>query len=341
MQNDTTEVATAAGAKVLGSVRMPLNTSDYSSFLFQAQSSGAKAIGIAAAGADAVNCIKQAAEFQISARKIVAPIILFLTDIHALGLQAAKGLTLSETFYWDLNDGTRAFSDRFAARLPSRSKPTMVQAGVYSAVLHYLKAIAVGSDAQDGAGVVAAMKKMPTSDPLFGQGMIQANGRKIHPVLRVSGLRSRPSPRGPWELSACIDRAGTGCVSGSVAFRLQFRVVTLTRACERKAPEVILIDAYFWRTPNGWKITIALEEMELPYRIVPVDIYRGRQNDESFLRISPNGRIPANVDNVPTDGGEPVSVFEVCGHPHLFGREIWGRFLPTVLESGECRSGVG
>src|SRR4029453_5141992 len=180
LERDTTAVIKANGGKVLGKVRHPLNTADFSSFLLQAQSSGAKVIGLANAGGDTTNAIKQAAEFGIvQGGQSLAGLLVFITDVHALGLQTAQGLVLTEAFYWDANEATRKFSEEFAKR-DRGIHPTMVHAGVYSAVLHYLKAVkALGSDT-DGAAVVAKMKGMPTDDPLFGKGMIRVDGRHIH-----------------------------------------------------------------------------------------------------------------------------------------------------------------
>ena len=184
LERDTTEVIKAAGGKVLGSVKVPLNTQDFSSFLLQAQSSKAKIIGLANAGGDTINSIKQASEFGIvKGGQKLAGLLVFLSDIHGIGLEKAQGLQVTNTFYWDLNDQTRAWSKRFAAANGGKY-PTMVHAGVYSSVLHYLKAIeAIKSD--DGAKVVAEMKKLPTDDPLFGKGQVRADGRVIHPAYLV------------------------------------------------------------------------------------------------------------------------------------------------------------
>ena len=182
LERDTSEVVKAAGGKVLGSVKVPMGTSDFSSFLLQAQGSKAKIIGLANAGADTTNSIKQAAEFGIVAGgQKLAGLLVFITDVHGLGLQTAQGLQLTETFYWDHDDGTRAWSKRFAAANGGKY-PTMVHAGVYAGLLHYLKAVDAIQDDTDGAKVVAEMKKLPTDDPLFGKGMIRVDGRKIHPA---------------------------------------------------------------------------------------------------------------------------------------------------------------
>ena len=198
LERDTTAVIKANGGKVLGAVRHPLNTADFSSFLLQAQSSGAKVIGLANAGGDTTNAIKQAAEFGIvQGGQSLAGLLVFITDVHALGLQTAQGLVLTEAFYWDANEATRKFSEEFAKR-DRGIHPTMVHAGVYSAVLHYLKAVkALGSDA-DGAAVVAKMKDMPTDDPLFGKGMIRVDGRHIHPMYLFEVKKPEES-KGEWD----------------------------------------------------------------------------------------------------------------------------------------------
>ena len=181
LERDTEAVVLKAGGKVLGKVRHPLNTQDFSSFLLQAQSSKAKIIGLANAGGDTTNSIKQAAEFGIvKGGQNLAGLLVFLTDVHGLGLQTAQGLILTETFYWDQNEQTRAFAKRFQ-QANRGIYPTMVHAGVYSSVLHYLKAVeALKGD--EGAKVIAQMKKMPTEDPLFGKGRVRQDGRKIHPA---------------------------------------------------------------------------------------------------------------------------------------------------------------
>ncbi|HEX6979964.1 MAG TPA: ABC transporter substrate-binding protein [Alphaproteobacteria bacterium] len=198
LERDTEAVVVKNGGKVVGKVRHPLNTADFSSFLLQAQSSKAKIIGLANAGGDTINSIKQAAEFGIvQGGQNLAGLLVFLTDVHALGLQTAQGLIFTETFYWDQNENTRAFAKRFAPQYKNMM-PTMVHAGVYSAVLHYLKAVeALKSDA-DGAKVVAKMKEMPTDDPLFGKGTIRADGRKIHPAYLFE-VKKPSESKGPWD----------------------------------------------------------------------------------------------------------------------------------------------
>ena len=198
LERDTEAVVLKNGGKVLGKVRHPFPGQDFSSFLLQAQASKAKIIGLANAGGDTINSIKQAAEFGIvKAGQNLAGLLVFLPDIHALGLQTAQGLIFTETFYWDLNDNTRAFTKRFSALAPRNLYPSMIHAGVYSAVTHYLKAIeAIKTD--DGGKVIAQMKKMPTDDPLFGKGTIRADGRKLHPAYLVE-VKKPSESKGPWD----------------------------------------------------------------------------------------------------------------------------------------------
>ncbi len=197
LERDTEAVVVKNGGKVLGKVRHPLNNADFSSFLLQAQASKAKIIGLANAGGDTINSIKQAAEFGIvKGGQNLAGLLVFITDIHSLGLQTAQGLIFTESFYWDLNPGTRAWSKRFAAANGGKY-PSMVQAGVYSSVLHYLKAVeALKSD--DGTKVIAKMKDMPTDDPLFGKGSIRIDGRKIHPAYLVE-VKKPSESKYPWD----------------------------------------------------------------------------------------------------------------------------------------------
>jgi branched-chain amino acid transport system substrate-binding protein len=182
LERDTAEVVEASGGKVVGKVRHPLNTNDFSSFLLQAQSSRAKVIGLANAGGDTVNSVKQAAEFGITrSGQNLAGLLVFASDVAALGLQTAQGLVLTETWYWDLNDANRAWTKRWQADRPGKW-PTMGHAGVYAGVLHYLKAVAALKADGDGRAVVAKMKELPTDDPLFGKGAVRADGRKVHPA---------------------------------------------------------------------------------------------------------------------------------------------------------------
>jgi branched-chain amino acid transport system substrate-binding protein len=185
LERDTAAVVKAAGGEVLGAVRAPLNTADFSSYLLQAQSSKAQVIGLANAGGDTINAVKQAAEFGIvQGGQRLAGLLVFLTDVHALGLQTAQGLTLTTAFYWDLDDRTRAFTKRFAA-LNDGKYPTMVQAGVYSSVLHYLAAVAKVGSPTDGAKVVEATKATRYDDPLFGDTVVRPDGRAIHAMYLV------------------------------------------------------------------------------------------------------------------------------------------------------------
>src|ERR1700761_1444595 len=200
LERDTTAAIQGSGGKVLGGVKVPINTADFSSFLLQAQASKAKIIGLANAGADTTNSIKQAAEFGItSGGQKLAALLLFITDVHYLGLKTAQGLNFTETFYWDMNDASRAFAKRFQERMKNHSMPTMVHAGVYSSLLHYFKALdALGGNPHDGAKVVAKMKEMPTDDPLFGKGSIQPNGRKIHPAYLFE-VKKPSESKAPWD----------------------------------------------------------------------------------------------------------------------------------------------
>jgi branched-chain amino acid transport system substrate-binding protein len=200
LQRDTSAVVEANGGKVVGSANVPLNQPDFSSFLLQAQSSKAKVIGLANAGGDTTNSIKQAHEFGIvEGGQKLAALLTFISNVHALGLDVAQGLTLTSTFYWDLNDGTRAFSKRFSERMKTHAEPTMVQAGDYSSTLHYLKTLeALGGNPHDGAKVVAKMKELPTDDPLFGKGVIRADGRKIHPAYLFE-VKKPSESKYPWD----------------------------------------------------------------------------------------------------------------------------------------------
>jgi branched-chain amino acid transport system substrate-binding protein len=215
LERDTTAVVVKSGGKVIGGVKHPLNTADFSSFLLQAQASKAKIIGMANAGGDTTNTIKQASEFGIVAGgQKLAGLLLFITDVHALGLKVAQGLNFTETFYWDMNDGTLAFSKRFSERMKNKAEPSMVQAGVYSGLIHYFKALeATGGNPHDGIKMVDKMKSMPTDDPLFGKGTIRADGRKIHPAYLFEVKKPEES-KGPWDYYKLI-----GTTPGEQAFR--------------------------------------------------------------------------------------------------------------------------
>jgi branched-chain amino acid transport system substrate-binding protein len=212
LERDTAAVVEATGGQVLGAVRHPFPGQDFSSFLLQAQASGAKVIGLANAGGDTINSIKQAAEFGITqAGQNLAGLLVFITDVNALGLETAQGLVMTESFYWDLNDDTRAWSQRFAAN-HNGNMPTMIHAGVYSSLLHYFKAIeALGST--DSEAVVAKMKELPTSDLLFGEGEVRADGRKIHKMYLFE-VKSPDESAGAWDFYKLINE-----IPADVAFR--------------------------------------------------------------------------------------------------------------------------
>ena len=206
LERDATAVVLANGGKVLGHVDHPLNNQDFSSFLLQAQQSKAKIIGLANAGGDTINAIKQGSEFGITAGgQHFAALLFYIGDVEALGLKVAQGLVLTETFYWDMNDATRAWTKRWQAERPGKY-PNMNQAGVYAATLHYLKAVAALKSAANGKAVVDEMKKMPTDDPLFGKGTIRADGRKIHPayLFQVKSPAESKYPGDDYILKATI-----------------------------------------------------------------------------------------------------------------------------------------
>jgi branched-chain amino acid transport system substrate-binding protein len=206
LERDTKAVVLANGGQVLGGVLHPLNTQDFSSFLLQAQASKAKIIGLANAGGDTINAIKQGAEFGIAAGgQHFAGLLVFISDVQALGLKVAQGLVLTETFYWDMNDATRAWTKRWQTERQGKF-PAMTVAGVYAATLHYLKAVAALKSATDGKAVVAKMKDMPTDDPLFGKGYIRADGRKIHPayLFEVKTPEESKYPGDDYKLRATI-----------------------------------------------------------------------------------------------------------------------------------------
>jgi branched-chain amino acid transport system substrate-binding protein len=182
LEAQTTAVVKAMGGKVLGAVRVPLNTSDFSSYLLQAQSSKAKVIGLANAGGDTINSIKQAAEFGIvKAGQRMAGLLVFITDVNSLGLDVAQGLQFTEAFYWDMNDDTRARTKRFVETIGGKIYPTMNHAGNYGGMLHYLKAVEA-AQTTDGVKVVQKMKELPTKDATFGEGRVREDGRHIHPM---------------------------------------------------------------------------------------------------------------------------------------------------------------
>jgi branched-chain amino acid transport system substrate-binding protein len=212
LERDTAKVVEASGGKVLGKVRAPLNTADFSSFLLQAQASKAKIIGLANAGGDTINSIKQAGEFGIvEGGQKLAGLLVFITDIHSLGLQAAHGLQLTEAFYWDQNDGTRAWSKRFLDKM--KREPSMVQAGVYGAVTHYLNAIkATGSD--DGLTVVKEMKATAVNDFMTKNGKIREDGRLVRDMYLFE-VKAPKESKAPWDYYNQI-----AVIPGDEAFKL-------------------------------------------------------------------------------------------------------------------------
>jgi branched-chain amino acid transport system substrate-binding protein len=203
LEKQATEQLTRDGGKVVGGVRTPLGTPDFSSFLLQAQSSGAQVVALAVAGGDTTNSLKQAAEFGLPAKQSMVSLIFTLNNVPALGLKASQGVLTVNPFYWDMNEDTRAFSRRFQKRAHNGAMPNDMQAGVYSAVLHYLKAVDKVGAASDGRAVVAAMKAMPTDDPLFGKGRIREDGRKLHPMYLLQ-VKSPEESKGDWDFYKVI-----------------------------------------------------------------------------------------------------------------------------------------
>ncbi|WP_135468011.1 ABC transporter substrate-binding protein [Crenalkalicoccus roseus] len=202
MEAEATRFIQSAGGRVLGSVRFPFpGTTDFSAFLLRAQASRAKVIGVGAGGGDLINVTKQAAEFGLTRRgQRLAALVMFISEVHGLGLEAAQGLVLTETFYWDLNDRTRAFTARVKGNFGLEA-PTMAQAGCYGAVLHYLKAVGdlgVAAAKASGSETVSRMKAMPCDDDAFGAGTIRPDGRKLHPAYLFE-VKSPQESRGPWD----------------------------------------------------------------------------------------------------------------------------------------------
>jgi branched-chain amino acid transport system substrate-binding protein len=198
LERDAAAQVVKSGGKVLGTVRHPFPGQDFASFMLQAQSSGAKVVGFANAGGDFVKSVKQAAEFGlVQSGQRLAALLATIIDVHALGLREAQGLVLTESFYWDMNDATRAWSKRFAEKSGGKM-PSMAHAGVYSGVLHYLKAVEALKD-KDATKVMARMKATPTDDPLLGKGMIRPDGRKIHDMY-LFGVKKPAESKGEWDL---------------------------------------------------------------------------------------------------------------------------------------------
>jgi branched-chain amino acid transport system substrate-binding protein len=213
LEKQASDEVRESGGKIIGNVRHPLGASDFSSYLLQAQASGAEVVALANAGGDTTNSVKQAAEFKIGAKQKIVSLIFDLQSVPALGLNTAQGLVGINAFYWDMNDQTRAWSKRFQERHPKKMMPNHMHAGVYAAVLHYLKAVDKVGSPSDGAAVVAAMKAMPTDDPLFGRGTIRADGRKIHPMYLLQ-VKTPTESKSEWDVFKVI-----GTIPADKAFR--------------------------------------------------------------------------------------------------------------------------
>jgi branched-chain amino acid transport system substrate-binding protein len=213
LEKQASDEVKASGGTVLGAVRHPIGNSDFSSFVLQAQASKADVVALANAGGDAVNTIKQAADFKLGEKQKVVALIFDLQSVPAIGLKTAQGLTALNAFYWDYNDATREWSKRYQARHPKKMMPNHMQAGVYSGTLHYLKAVEKVGSPGDGAAVVTAMKAMPTDDPLFGKGSIREDGRTIHPMF-VLQVKTPEESKSEWDVFKI-----TGTVPADKAFR--------------------------------------------------------------------------------------------------------------------------
>jgi branched-chain amino acid transport system substrate-binding protein len=213
LEKQATDEILASGGKIVGGVRHPLGTNDFSSFILQAQASKADVVALANAGGDTVNTIKQAAEFKVSPNQKIVALIFDLQSVPAIGLEKAQGLTALNAWYWDASDQNRAWSKRYQDRHPKKMMPNHMQAGVYSAVLHYLKAVdKVGSPA-DGRAVVEAMKAMPTDDPVFGKGTIRADGRQVHPMYLLQ-VKTPAESKSEWDVFKVV-----GTIPADKAFR--------------------------------------------------------------------------------------------------------------------------
>ena len=213
LEKQATDEILASGGKIVGGVRHPLGTNDFSSFILQAQASMADVVALANAGGDTVNTIKQAAEFKVSPNQKIVALIFDLQSVPASGLEKAQGLTALNAWYWDASDQNRAWSKRYQDRHPKKMMPNHMQAGVYSAVVHYLKAVdKVGSPA-DGRAVVEAMKAMPTDDPVFGKGTIRADGRQVHPMYLLQ-VKTPAESKSEWDVFKVV-----GTIPADKAFR--------------------------------------------------------------------------------------------------------------------------
>ncbi len=203
LEDQTSKVVEKSGGKVLGKVRVPLNTSDFSSFLLQAQTSKAKVVGLANAGGDTINSIKQSAEFGIvQAGQRLAGLLVFVTDVHSLGLKVAQGLQYTDSFYWDMNDNTRAWTKRFVEKMNGKQYPTMNHAGNYSGMMHFLKAIDA-AQTRDGAKIVAKMKELPSEDVVFGKGKVREDGRHMHD-MHLWQVKKPEESKAPWDYAKLV-----------------------------------------------------------------------------------------------------------------------------------------
>ena len=211
LERDATATLTSLGGKVLGSVKHPLGTADFSSYLLEAQSSGAKVVALADTGADLINAVKQASEFGITRKQTLAGLFTQIVDVDAIGLKAAQGLTVTEAFYWDLNDATRAFSRRFGQRFNGKV-PTANQAGVYSEVLAYLHAVKAAQTI-DGEAVVAEMRKAPIHDKLFGTVTVRPDGRAVHDMYTFR-VKAPGESKSRWDVYQVL-----ATIPGAEAFR--------------------------------------------------------------------------------------------------------------------------
>ena len=213
LEKQASEAVKASGGEVVGAVRHPLGTADFASYLLQAQASGADVLAIANAGDDTITSMKQAAEFGLTRKQRLVGLVLGMNGLPALSLQLAQGAQIMNPYYWDLNDGTRAFAKRFAERHPQQNYPNDMQAGVYASVIHYLKAVDKVGGSADGKAVVAAMKAIPTDDALFGKGYIRADGRKIHPFYLLE-VKKPDELKSKWDLLKVV-----ATIPGEEAFR--------------------------------------------------------------------------------------------------------------------------
>jgi branched-chain amino acid transport system substrate-binding protein len=211
LERDSGAVLTSLGGKVVGSVKHPLGTTDFSSYLLQAQSSGAKVVALADTGADLINAVKQASEFGVTKKQILAGLFTQIVDVKSIGLPAAQGLTVTEAYYWDLNDDTRAFARRFAQRFGDKM-PTANQAGVYSSVLAYLNAVRAANSIV-GEDVVTQMRKHPIEDKLFGTVTVRQDGRAVHDMYTFR-VKAPDESKSPWDVYTVLAR-----IPGNDAFR--------------------------------------------------------------------------------------------------------------------------